>query len=309
MKISTKLLFIVTFSSLVVASLSVYLYFSVQSYNLALEKNKVADKIANNLFIKSSLLNEYLLHYNDRPRDLWVNKNDELVGYLKLHLSQFTSAVDQQQFRDLLNKMGDVQQSFLRLVANQHNIEQDNTTAAAIAKEKQARLVTQILINNQENVSAAERLTNGSLKDAESARKMITYLSVIFFVVLVFTVVAILYFSWFSVLKPILDFKRVALRTASLDFAVSDHAAPPAFKISADEIGQLGEAFNNMVGKLQESYKQLHKSNQELTAAGKALKEKMSEMEQFNKMMVGRELKMVELKKEIASLKNKKIVS
>jgi predicted nucleic acid-binding Zn-ribbon protein len=65
----------------------------------------------------------------------------------------------------------------------------------------------------------------------------------------------------------------------------------------------MSKAFAGMVTKLQEAYQKLNKSNRELTATSKSFQEKMAEMEEFNKMMVGREIKMLELKKEIENLK------
>ncbi len=69
---------------------------------------------------------------------------------------------------------------------------------------------------------------------------------------------------------------------------------------SQDEIGTLGNAFNNMAEKLQSLYTGLEQQVKERTVV---LEEKTAELEKMNKLMVGRELKMIELKKEIATLK------
>ena len=57
------------------------------------------------------------------------------------------------------------------------------------------------------------------------------------------------------------------------------------------------------------SQQQLTASNQQLGAAQKNLQDKLLELERFNKVAVGRELKMVELKEEIARLKGAGIES
>ncbi|HSW87935.1 MAG TPA: HAMP domain-containing protein [Candidatus Saccharimonadales bacterium] len=69
---------------------------------------------------------------------------------------------------------------------------------------------------------------------------------------------------------------------------------------SKDEIGELGVAFNRMSDKLQESYRGLEQKVQEKTAA---LRTQIDETESMNKLMIGRELKMAELKKENIQLK------
>ena len=107
---------------------------------------------------------------------------------------------------------------------------------------------------------------------------------------------------------------------------------------SKDEIGQLGVAFNQMTDKLRESYTSLEgkikeRTNElevekgslekkvlERTAELQSLKDelekdvlertnelntKLVEVEQMNKLMSNRELKMIELKGEIMDLQNK----
>lgn len=83
---------------------------------------------------------------------------------------------------------------------------------------------------------------------------------------------------------------------------------------SKDEIGQLGQAFNQMASQLQEYYGVLEQKVKERTAEteeakkklevlNQELQKKLEELERTNKLMVGRELKMAEMKKEIEKLK------
>lgn len=83
---------------------------------------------------------------------------------------------------------------------------------------------------------------------------------------------------------------------------------------SGDEIGQLGQAFNQMAARLQEYYDSLEQKVKERTAESEEarkqlevvnleMQKKLEEMERMNKLMVGRELKMVEMKKELEELK------
>lgn len=69
---------------------------------------------------------------------------------------------------------------------------------------------------------------------------------------------------------------------------------------SKDEIGQLGTAFNHMTARLETSHKELDTKVQERT---NELEEKVDELERLNQAMVGRELRMVELKKEVEKLR------
>lgn len=69
---------------------------------------------------------------------------------------------------------------------------------------------------------------------------------------------------------------------------------------SNNEIGQLAVAFNKMSSELQSYYKVLEEKVKERT---KTLDEKIEELKQMNSLMVDRELRMIELKKQIAELK------
>lgn len=71
--------------------------------------------------------------------------------------------------------------------------------------------------------------------------------------------------------------------------------------ISNDEIGELSTVFNEMGEKLRVSYRGLQDKVEEKT---KELNEKVVSLEKLNELMVGRELKMLELKKALAEKNN-----
>lgn len=74
-----------------------------------------------------------------------------------------------------------------------------------------------------------------------------------------------------------------------------------------DEIGNLFSSFNVMAEKLKDRTEALKREREGLaekvTQKTKELQEKVDDLEKFNKLTIGRELKMVELKKEIDRLK------
>lgn len=76
---------------------------------------------------------------------------------------------------------------------------------------------------------------------------------------------------------------------------------------SQNEIGQMAKVFNHMIDRLQESKNEVdmkvHEQTKEIVEQQKKTKVAMQDLEEINKAMVGRELKMVELKKEIERLK------
>ena len=78
---------------------------------------------------------------------------------------------------------------------------------------------------------------------------------------------------------------------------------------SKDEIGNLASSFNRMTYELKKSRKEIEKYSRGLESKvkdrTKELQSKNEELAKFNKLAVGRELKMIELKKRIKQLEEK----
>lgn len=76
-----------------------------------------------------------------------------------------------------------------------------------------------------------------------------------------------------------------------------------------DELGELTQTFNTMGQKLQSRTADLEAAKQNLELDVKRrteeLEDKVSELEKFNKFVVGRELKMVELKRELKAVRSR----
>lgn len=117
----------------------------------------------------------------------------------------------------------------------------------------------------------------------------------------------------FSISNPIKNFSQVAKEIATGDLTKR------IMLISRDEIGQLANSFNEMVDKLQQSHQVLEDKVKERTAEteearkqleviNKEIQKKLEEVEKMNKLMVGRELKIIELKKEITDLKTQQVM-
>lgn len=74
-----------------------------------------------------------------------------------------------------------------------------------------------------------------------------------------------------------------------------------------DEIGELASSINGMLDKIVMAEKAKDESNRKVLTIGEELKKRLEETEKMNKMMINRELKMVELKEELAELKEKEV--
>jgi HAMP domain-containing protein len=118
----------------------------------------------------------------------------------------------------------------------------------------------------------------------------------------------VLFLLEFFVLKPL---SRMAGEVQKIDLNKMIGSSPISIH-SSDEFAYLGNEINMLFGNLQideAKKKELEeikaRAEKKLLENNKELNEKIAELGKMNSLMVGRELKMVELKKEIKELKNK----
>ena len=147
-------------------------------------------------------------------------------------------------------------------------------------------------------------------------------LALITFIILIFLFIISIFFSQLIV-SPIkkLHSGMEIIRKGNLDYRVDIR--------TNDEIEDLGTAFNRMTEELERYHSASEESKAILQIKVKArtkeleelaegldnkvedrtkrLEERLSELEKFHKLTVGREIKMIKLKKEIQKLKNREI--
>jgi HAMP domain-containing protein len=115
---------------------------------------------------------------------------------------------------------------------------------------------------------------------------------------------AMLFFTIKRITNPITRLKRAATEMAEGKLDKSIKA------MTSDEIGDLAKSFEKMRHEVHHSQlnleKEVRKRTKELMKSKKELDDQVHQMEKFNRMAVGRELRMIELKKRIKELEGKK---
>lgn len=132
--------------------------------------------------------------------------------------------------------------------------------------------------------------------DPQFFHKLVQNNSAPFLILLFVSVISVTLASLFVALEFTL---RIAeLRQIAHQVQVGD-LSPRVNVRSSDEIGEMGVSFNIMLDALQNQQGSLEKSVNEKSHE---LEERLKELESMNRIMVGRELKMIELKEEIKKL-------
>ncbi len=132
-------------------------------------------------------------------------------------------------------------------------------------------------------------------------RQMYIFIPIMLFGIIL-TIVAGVYLSK-KIIGPIVNLKNAAVKIGAGDMITRIDVK------GNNEIAELSQTFNSMTADLEKSRKELEDYSQNLeakvAARTKELDLKNQDLEKFNKMAVGRELKMIELKQKIKELEEK----
>lgn len=136
-------------------------------------------------------------------------------------------------------------------------------------------------------------------KDLRRNRTITTYVLVLItlFGALGTTLYAVIFSG--KLTQPIVTLSETASRIADGDLTLN---VKTSLLNQRDEIGSLSVSFDSMVHKLRAKFEELQTSQAQLERSKHDIEQRNEELERFNKLVVDRELKMVELKNRIAEL-------
>ena len=250
MSIKTKIIILATFSLVVIATIGFTLFQNATTARKEVEKQVIISDIRNTILEREVLRNEYFLYHEERPI-IQSQALSESIEKLFLRLSNVITLADEQvSLKRLRDNSDSINQTFSRIVANSKT---EVSSPSASIKELEQRLIAQILVKSQENITIASQLANASRSRAIESQNRTTIFILVFFVGSTAVLVLTLSLIWFSIAKPLITLKEAAVRIASLDFSSTTTTTTTGIN-SKDEIGQLARAFNEMVVKLKESY-------------------------------------------------------
>jgi methyl-accepting chemotaxis protein len=134
----------------------------------------------------------------------------------------------------------------------------------------------------------------------EKLKVLLIYLTIAIFILgtLIATVLAVVFSN--RLIDPLVSLAFIAGKITSDNLVLS---VEEKMIKRQDEIGSLFRAFESMLRQIREKIEKINESNAQLEKTKKIAEESLKDLENLNNLMVGRELKMIELKKEIALLK------
>ena len=279
MKIKTKL-----FASAVISMvLILILLFSFLVTSSIVEKGEAwhlkVVEIKNTVFDLNILLNDYLLNGEERALSQWeVRYNSGLLllqeAVRESEESELISdmSVDYSALGELFNEVVENYEYEQRLIE-----EGLLTDELFLIKELQERKISRLLIIYQSIVFSANILENRTYVDVNFAHELNRKITLLMIVLLFATILLVSIKISRDISKPLLELRNFAIQLGKGNLGTKIEID------SEDEIGDLSRAFNNM------SFF-LFKKNRDL--------------ERFAKVAIGREEKMIELKKQIKKLRS-----
>ena len=146
------------------------------------------------------------------------------------------------------------------------------------------------------------KVAEGLEKQVAAVDRMAEWLYGILFLIITVIILLVSLKTSDRVIKPMdrLSRKAQEISTGNLE-AVVDRA----LLARRDEIGSLANSFDEMLVRLREELESQKQANRSLAEADQNLETKVGELARTNRLMVNREMKMIELKNQISELEQK----
>jgi signal transduction histidine kinase len=222
-------------------------YWSQQRLEFANKAKNLADEIVSSVFERNTLRNDYLNNDNQRAKDQWLSKQNQLIDLLKTAPDHLDSISDRKLLDDIQNSLAGSSAIFLQILNNREKI-RSGSESNPQANEIEINLVAQLLLKFLDTIADSRKLQEASSELIESTERtaamvsLATILSVSLFIMFV---------AWS--LGRIISRGINSLQAGAAAVGAGDlfYTIPVAGK---DEFSNVAAAFNTMSTKLAESH-------------------------------------------------------
>jgi len=282
-------------SSISVLAILLVLFLTGFSVSKAVEASKIADALLTASFERLILRTDLHRTGSERSKMQLIAKHREIGDLLKAASNKFSAPEDKNTVNELLT-LHESTGKLSKAISLIREKRIPHSPPDQLSLETEDRLLSQlnmrvyetILFNSKLHASSKEAV-NSSLKFGGGG------------ILLVLLIVSAVTFVNSASMNRTITARIARLRDGAS--AIGQGNLDHRIDIRGDdEFTELAASFNEMTVKLNDSYHNLRGEIEERSRAEKTLREKNAELTRLNRTMVGRELRMIELKEEVNAL-------
>jgi len=263
LKIRTRLRIVTAASAALIVIMALLFYWSQYRLATANRAKNLADEIVSSVFERNTLRNDYLNNDNQRAKDQWFLKHNQLRDLLKSAPADLVSMSDREIFADIQEKIEGSSAIFQQILSNRESAGVGaRQTSGAIEIEN--RLVAQLLLKFLDTIADARKLQAAGNELIAATQKTAAMVSLSIIVTVALFMIIVAWSIGRIINKGIESLQRGAAAVGAGDL---HHTI---LITGADEFVNVAAAFNTMSGKLAESHAALE---QDIVARMRAAKE------------------------------------
>jgi PAS domain S-box-containing protein len=255
---------VIASSSALVVIMSLLLFWSQRRLETAAKANDLADEIIVSVFERSSLRNDYLRNDNQRAKEQWISKQNQIGKLLKKAPSYFVSISDRKTIGIMQKNVEAVSSLFQQVVTNRERAG-EGLLSQSQAGEIENKLVGELLLKSYDTIADVHSLQEQSNELFKSTQRAVAWVSLLLIASVALFVINVAWALGRIINRGVANLQQgaVAIGEGNLQ-----HLIPIT---GADEFAVVAGAFNTMSGKLMESQAALEKENAERKRAEIAL--------------------------------------
>jgi len=138
---------------------------SLVSYQRSVNKQTVAIQIADEIFQRRLVADDYLLDHTDRAKAQWSIKQTDIAGLVRDHMAKFNEPRQKMLFEQIETGLRDSAETFTELV----QAYESSKFSPAVLVEKQSRFASELSVRAQSTITAATKLQTLNQQAANTA--------------------------------------------------------------------------------------------------------------------------------------------
>jgi len=252
MKIRTRLHILTAAAAALVVIMALLFYWSQHRLATANKAKNLADEIVSSVFERNSLRNDYLNNDNQRAKDQWFSKQNQVSDLLKIAPSQLDSISDRIILDDIRKSL-EASAAVFRQILDNRETARNGEIRQSQANEIEIRLVADLLLKFLDTIADARRLQEASTLLIVSTQRTAAWVSLSIIVSVSLFVIAVAWSLGRIISKGLENLQQGAAAIGSGDL----HYTIPLE--GSNEFATVAVAFNTMTGKLSESHAALER--------------------------------------------------